>query len=225
MAFTLGGMFSGTSGMLSGWISSGLFWLVMAVILTVGVFILLKVNKNRRLRWNVLEFLSYGNGKVGINVLRAGIFKKRTTIFGLWDYGNENVIKCADGRIILEATTEDLMDVLGKKGFLVRRKDNDPKILVPISKVNWHGEKALLEIAPADFRDASVNIVDTATKETQTWADKYLPYIMLGGMVIFFIVGFILASQFFNRTVDKAGEILIKVSENAGSAKPSVTAP
>ena len=48
---------------------------------------------------------------------------------------------------------------------------------------------------------------------------------MLGGMIIFFIVGFILASQFFNRTVDKAGEILIKVSENAGSVQPSGTAP
>ena len=96
---------------------------------------------------------------------------------------------------------------MGRKGFMVRRKDNDPKILVPISKVKWENEKALFEIAPADFRDASVNIVDTATKETQTWADKYLPYIMLGGMVIFFIVGFILASQFFNRAMDKSIEI------------------
>lgn len=207
---SLGGVF-GT------WFSSGLFWLIMAILLTVGVLVILVIHKRRRLRWNVLELLSYGNGKIGINKLRAGIFKKKTTIFGLWDYGTENVIKCADGRIILEATSEDLMDILGKKGFLVRRKDDDPKILVPISKVDWKNEKALFEIAPADFRDASVNIVDTAVKETQSWADKYLPYIMLGGMVIFFIVGFILASQFFNRTVDKAGEILISVSGNAGS--------
>ena len=117
------------------------------------------------------------------------------------------------------------MDVMGKKGFMLRRKDDDPKILVPINKIEWARENLLMAIAPADFRDASVNIVDTASKETQTWADKYLPYIMLGGMVIFFIVGFILASQFFNRTVDKAGEILIAVSKNAGSAQPSYTAP
>lgn len=207
MAFEIAGV--GIGGMFGGWLTSGLFWLVMGILLTAGIFILLAVNKRRRLRWNVLEFLSYGNGKVGINNLRAGIFKKKTTIFGLWDFGNENVIKCNDGRIILEATTDDLMDVQGKKGFLVRRKDDDPKILVPISKVRWDekGNKALFEIAPADFRDASVNIVDTATKETQTWADKYLPYIMLGGMVIFFIVGFILASQFFNRAMDKSLEV------------------
>jgi len=210
----------GVGGIFSGWLSSGLFWLVMAFLLTIGVFILLSVNKRRRLKWMCLELLSYGNGKVGINSLTAGIFKKKTTIFGLWDYGNENVIKTNDGRIILEGSIDDLMDIFGKKGFIVRRKDDDPKILVPISMVSWKGEDALFEIAPADFRDASVNIVDTASKETQTWADKYLPYIMLGGMVIFFIVGFILASQFFNRTVDKAGEILIKVSENAGSIAP-----
>jgi len=217
--------FGDLSGVMGGWLSSGLFWFVMTILLTIGVFSILGINKRRRLRWNCLEFISYGNGKVGINMLRAGIFKKKTTIFGLWDYGNENVIKCSDGRIILEGTTDDLMDIMGKKGFMLRRKDDDPKILVPISKVKWENEKAIFEIAPADFRDASVNIVDTASKETQTWADKYLPYIMLGGMVIFFIVGFILASQFFNRTVDKAGEILIKVSANAGNAQPSTTAP
>lgn len=199
--------FGDVGGVFMGWLSSGLFWLVMTILFTVGMLILLKVNKNRKLRWGCLEFLSYGNGKVGINNLKAGIFKKKTAIFGLWDYGNENVIKTNDGRIIQEVTTDDLMDIFGKKGFITRRKDDDPKILVPINRIGWKGEKALFEIAPADFRDASVNIVDSATKETQTWADKYLPYIMLGGMVIFFIVGFILASQFFNRAMDKSLEL------------------
>jgi hypothetical protein len=217
--------FGDLGGVMKTWLSSGLFWFVIAVVLTIGVFIILSVNKRRRLKWNVLELLSYGNGKVGINLLTAGIFKKKSTIFGLWDYGNENVIKCNDGRLILEGSLGDLMDIMGRKGFMVRRKDDDPKILVPVNRISWKGENALFEITPADFRDASVNIIDTANRETQSWADKYLPYIMLGGMVIFFIVGFILASQFFNRTVDKAGEILIKVASNAGSVQQSTTAP
>lgn len=211
--------FSQVTGVFSGWLSSGLFWLVMAVLLTIGLIILLNINKKRKLKWVVLELLNCGNGKVQVNTLKAGIFKKKSAVFGLWDYGNENCIKCDDGRLILEATTDDLMDIFGKKGFIVRRKDDDPKILVPITSITWKGEEALFAIAPADFRDAAINIIDTAIKETQTWADKYLPYLMLAGMVIFFIVGFILASQFFNRTVDKAGEILIKVSENAGNIK------
>ena len=182
------GVTGDVGGVFKGWMTSGLFWIVMAVLLTVGILIILKVNKNRRLKWNVLEIISYGNGKVGMNKLKAGIFKKKTSVFGLWDYGHENTIKCSDGRIILEASTDDLQDIMGKKGFLIRRKDDDPKVLVPISKVKWENEAPLFAIAPADFRDASVNIVDTATKETQTWADKYLPYIMLGGMVVFFIL-------------------------------------
>ena len=213
--------FGQITGVFSTWLSSGLFWLVMTFLATIGLFLLLNYNKKRKLKWNCLELLNYGNGKIGVNKIRAGIFKKKNTIFGLWDYGTENIIKTNDGRTVLEGTTDDLMDVLGKKGFILRRKDDDPKILVPISSIMWKNEKALFEIAPADFRDASVNIVDTATKETQSWADKYLPYILLGGMVIFFIVGFILASQFFNRTIDKAGEILIAVSKNQGVVAPS----
>lgn len=217
--------FGGIFGAFGGWFSSGLFWFVMAILLTVGVLILLNVQKRRKLKYNSLELISFGNGKVGINISRAGLFKKKTALFGLWDYGNENCFKMKDGRIILEANTDDLHDIQGRKGFILRRKDDDPKILVPISKIEFDkaGLQALFSIAPADFRDASVNIMTEAAKETSGWADKYLPYIMLGGMVIFFIVGFILASQFFNRTVDKAGEILIKVSQNAGSSTPGAS--
>ena len=215
----LGGIFS-TFG---SWFSSGLFWLIIAFLLTIGLTVILWINKRRRLKFNALELISYGNGKVGINTLTAGIFKKKSALFDLWDYGTENCFKTNDGRLIQEVNTSDLHDVMGKKGFILRRKDDDPKILVPITKVDWKGESALFEIAPADFRDASVNIVESSTKETMSWADKYLPYIMLGGMVVFFIVGFILASQFFNRTIDKSGEILEKVSLNAGTVKPATT--
>ena len=216
--------FDSIGGTVMNWLGSGLFWFVMAILLTGGITILLIVQKRRKLKYNAKEIISYGNGKIGMNALRVGIFKKKMAFFGLWDYGTENCFKTDDGRIVLEVSTDDLMDIEGKKGFILRRKDDDPKILVPINKITWKGETALFEIAPADFRDASVNIVDSSTKETQNWADKYLPYIMLGGMVIFFIVGFILASQFFNRTVDKAGEILTKVSQNAGTVAPG-TAP
>jgi len=219
MAFEFGGMFNAFGA----WLSSGLFWLIIGILLTIGIVFLLVINKRRKLKYNCIELISFGNGKVGSNNLKAGIFKKKSMLFGLVDYGSENVFKTNDGRIILEGNSDDLHDIFGKKGFYLRRKDDDPKILVPISKIHFSNEKALFEIAPADFRDASINIVDSAVKETQGWADKYLPYLMLGGMVIFFIVGFILASQFFNRTVDKAGEILDKVSQNAGHSTPGTS--
>jgi len=213
--------FAGIFSAFGTWFSSGLAWLIFAVFLTVGTAILLVHLKRTKLKYNCLELVSFGNGKVGMNTMKAGVFKKKTMLFGLIDVGKESVFKTSDNRIIQEANTDDLHDIkVGKsarKGFIVRRKDDDGKILVPISKVSWQNEKAIFEIAPADFRDASINIVEGATKETQGWADKYLPYIMLGGMIIFFIVGFILASQFFNRTVDKAGEILLQAGKNAGN--------
>jgi hypothetical protein len=194
-------------GAVSGWLSSGLFWLIIGIGLTIGVISLLVVNRNRKLKYNCLELINFGNGKVGINKLKAGTFKKKSIFFGLFDVGSENVYKTSDGRIIPEANSDDLHDIMNKKGFILRRKDDDPKLLVPISAIGWKNERALFEIAPADFRDASVNIVEGATKETQSWADKYLPYIMIGGIIIFSIVAFILASQFFNGAMDRALQI------------------
>lgn len=216
---------SGVGTIAMSWVSSGFFWMILTIVFTLGIGFLLWINKRRKLKYNVDELISFGNGKVGINSMRAGIFKKKTAVFGLWDYGNESVYKTNDGRTIFEATSDDLHDIRGKKGFIVRRKDDDARILVPISNISWRNEKAIFEIAPADFRDASVNIVNDATKETQGWAEKYLPYIMLAGIVIFFIISMILATQFFNRTVDKAGEILKQAGENAGAVASSTTAP
>ena len=203
------------------WMKSGIFWLILSVVITVCAVILLYVYKKSKLKYSCIELVSYGNGKVGINRTTAGSFKKGSTFFGLLDTGRESCFKTADGKVILEASTDDLHDIFSQKGFIVRRKDDDPKILVPISRIEWKNERAMFDIAPADFRDASVSIIADANKETQGWAEKYLPYIMLGGIVIFFVVSFILASQFFNRTVDKAGEILMKVGQNQASTAPS----
>lgn len=212
----------GMTGIVMKWVSSGIFWLIISVVLTVSVVILLYVNKRTKLKYNCLEVVSYGNGKIGMNKLTAGMFKKKSTLFGLIDTGKEQFFKTNTGKIIQDASTNDLHDIFGKKGFIVRRKDDDPNVLVPVPNVFWNNEKFIFEIAPADFRDTSIDIINSATKETQGFMEKYLPYIMIGGIVIFFIISFILASQFFNRTVDKAGEILIKVSQNQGSTAPSV---
>jgi hypothetical protein len=213
MAFDI----SGVSNIALGWFKSGVFWLILTAVLTLCAFILLYVNKKRKLKYNCGEIVSFGNGKIGLNMMTAGSFKKNTALFGMWDYGREFRYKTNDGRTIYDASENDLHDINGRKGFLVRRKDGDPKILVPVSRVEWRNENLLFEIAPSDFRDASNDIIDSSTKETQGWADKYLPYIMIGGIVIFFVITMILASQFFNRTVDKAGQILLQAGRDAGN--------
>ena len=210
--------FSILTGTLFIWIRSGIFWLILTAILTIGAFFLLLVNKRRKLKYNCLEVVNFGNGKTGWNLMKAGSFGTHSALFNLWDYGTEKAYKIKDGRIIYEATEEDLHDVFGKKGFIVRRKDGDPKILLPISKIEWKNEKAMFEIAPAEFRDVSTHLISEAEKETMGWIDKYLPYLMIGGVIIFFVISMILATQFFNRTIDKAGQIMLQASQQSGAS-------
>jgi hypothetical protein len=231
---------SSITGVFLNWTKSGIFWVIFSIILLFALILILWWNKRTKLKYNALELISYGNGKTGFNIHKAGVFKTKSTFFGLWDTGNEFVFKVDDGRIIQGASTDHLQDLFGKKGFIVRRKDDDVKILVPVDKILWkvkiqcpkcnykfiqNTENPLFQIAPGEFRDASVRIVDEATKETQGFMEKYLPYIMLGAVIIFFVISMILATQFFNRTVDKAGEILKQAGENAGNVAPATTAP
>jgi hypothetical protein len=227
------------TGIFMTWMSSGIFWLIFSAVLTFSMILILWWKKRTRLKYNALELISYGNGKTGFNISKAGVFKTKSALGGLWDYGNEFVFKLNDGRIIAGASTDHLQDLFGRKGFIVRRKDDDPKIVVPVDKILWkikvqcpkcqykfiqNSEYPLFQIAPSDYRDASTRIIDDATKETQGFMEKYLPYIMLGAVIIFFVISMILATQFFNRTVDKAGEILKQAGTNAGNTVPT-TAP
>lgn len=235
MAFNLGSI----TGVFYGWMSSGIFWVIIAGVFTFSGLLILWWKKQTRLKYNALELISFGNGKSGFNLHKAGVFRTKQGLMGLWDYGKEFVFKLDDGRIIQNASTDHLQDLLGKKGFIVRRKDDDPKILVPVDKILWkikiqcpkcnykfiqNSEYPLFQIAPADYRDASTRITDEATKETQGFMEKYLPYIMLGAIVLFFVISMILATQFFNRTVDKAGEIMQGQCSNQINTNPA-TAP
>jgi len=193
--------------MIMTWFKSGIFWILIAIILFVLVFfIYASMHRKSKLKYNCLELVSFGNGKVGINLSKAGVFKTKTFL-GLIDYGFETVTKTKDGRVIEGATTKHLHDIFGKKGFLVLRKKDDPKILVPLSKVNFENLELLMEIAPVDMRNASIRIVKEAEKETEGWIDKYLPYILLGGIIVFFIISMILSIQLINNAVDKSLQI------------------
>lgn len=215
---------SGVSNVVLSWLTSGFFWIIVSFILFCGLILYLWWKKRTRLKYPVLEIISFGNGKIGINKRKAGVFKSKQAFFGLWDYGNENCFKLDDGRKILECSTDDLQDIFGKKGFIIRRKDDDAKTIVPISRITFLNEKNLFEIASADFRDASVNIIQEARQETMGWFEKYGAYLVIGMIVIFFIISMMVITQFASRNVDKAYDLLMKVKEGC-SAVQSVTAP
>jgi len=212
---------TGMQASLMGWMQTGMFWVIVSFVLCFSLLLFLFLRKRSKLKYMVYEIVPFGNGKVGINISKAGLFKSKSALGGMWDYGTDYKFKTSDNRIILDATSRDLHDLNGKKGFMVTRKADDPRILVPLNKFKIGNSELLSEIAPADFRDASVGIIMEANKETMGMLEKYLPYIMLAGIVIFFIISMILATQFFNRTVDKAGEILLQAGQCAGSAVQS----
>lgn len=208
--------FTGMGASVLGWMQTGIFWVIISFAFTIGLLLFLVIRKHFRLKYIVYEIVPFGNGKVGINVTKAGIFKSKSALGGLWDYGSDFKFRLKDNRIILDATSRDMHDFQGKKGFLVTRKPDDTRILVPLTRFKILNNEVLSEIAPADFRDASVDIIKQANKETMGALERYLPYIMLGGIVIFFVISFMLASQIFNGAMDKA----LKAQTQSCSAIP-----
>ena len=84
-----------------------------------------------------IEVTDLGRSTAGVKFgkkCKAGYFKHRTTFFGLYDYGYEEVCKTKDGREILNVSSEDFHEINGKMGLIVQRSPEDPRVLVPINK-------------------------------------------------------------------------------------------
>jgi hypothetical protein len=199
----------------AGYAKSGMFWLVVLIlILGLVFFFYAYVSRRGKLKYECLELVSFGNGKIGMNKSKAGVFKSKSMFFGLIDYGSEYVIKTADGKIIEKAKTSQLHDIFGKKGFICVRKTEDPKILVPIGKVKFDNMLLMFDIAPADYRDASTRIFKEAVDETKGTWEKLLPYIAIGLCVVLTIVNVVVNMQMTNNTVNKVGGMLIEGCRN-----------
>jgi hypothetical protein len=207
---------------LTQWLTKASFWTIGIILLVVAIFFFyLVMSRKGKLKYNVLEIVLFGQGKVGLNLLKAGIFKSKTAFFGLLDYGEESIFKTKDGRRILNARTTYLHDVFGKKGFICCRKKDDARILVPLSKVDIDNLGLLGEIAPVDYRDASVTILKDAVKETTGTWEKILPYLAIGIIVILCIIAIIINQQMTNNTIDKVGKLLIEGCKNTQNIVPS----
>jgi len=209
------------TGIALGWLRSGLFWVILIGLVVVGGVGFLKIKKRRKLRYPILMVVNIGNGKIATKETTAGWFKQKTMFFGLIDYGHEEVLKTKDGLRVLAGASTDFHEINGKSGLICKQKDDDPKILVPISKAKVYNEHLLAEIAPADYRDASVQIMEEATSELKPTWEKILGYALFGGAIIIAIVGFIFASQTFNHSIDKASETVLEAGKLVAQCKAS----
>jgi len=216
--------FGSITKVFSHYLVSGAFWVIIAIVAVVLIgFFYGYMNRRSKLKYNVIELVRFGNGKVGMNLFKGGIFKVNTFLFGFFDYGNELVTKCSDGRIIQQAQTSELHDVMGKKGFICMRSPRDSNILVPISKFKFENLEGIFAIAPSDYTDASARIFREAVKETAGTWEKILPYIAIGVLVVAFIITIVICNQMTTHTTDKVGQLLIQGCSNNLNVKAGAT--
>jgi len=211
-------------GLISGYVMSSTFWIiVMVVVVGLALFFFGYFNRRSKLKYNAIEVVRYGNGKCGFNLTKAGLFRKNFYLLGFFDTGKEFDYRVADGRRILEAKTSHLHDIFGKKGFILMRSPKDNRILVPIDKIRFENLEGIMDIASGKFRDSSAQLFEEAVAETRGWLEKFLPYIMIGMIVVLTIVSIVINMQMTNHTTEKVGDMLISGCQNTLNTKPSTT--
>lgn len=203
-------------------------WVWFAIIGGVVVvlsFIFLIWNRNKKLIYPVEEVLYFGNGKIGINRLRAGRMSRNTMFYGLIEMPGEKVMKTSDGRTIQYASLGDCHQINSIPGFLVKRKDDDPQVLVPISSVELKNMHMLLEVAPGDYRDiASRLLIEKENEIKKNW-QKILEQVMPVIMIAVAFITIIMIINFASNQLAEARTFYREVFNKApGYIAPS-TAP
>ena len=209
--FNLGSL----SGVLFGWLNTFFFWFILALIFFGGTWGALIVRKRRKLVYPCHIDTDLGAGKIGREITKAGWFKSKTMLGGLFDYGGEERLKTKDRRIIQNASAEDFQEIGGKRGICCVRKGDDPEILVPINKMTVVNLHLLEEIAPADYRDASVKIIKDSVEETRGKYDKLLNVLMYGSLGIIFLICIIMIVKMVKEGQISAQEFSIESMRTA----------
>jgi len=210
MGFSLGGM----GGAIVAWGSSMLFWAIIAFVFVLVAVGFLYIKKQFSYKFPVCEVVGVGDGKVMLEYSKAGWFKKKSLFFGLIQTGGEQEM-CVKrgGRKVQQVSSMDYHDINGKRGLIVKRKDDDPEVLVPLSRFEVKNERLLSEIAPADYRDAAIDILDEKRKETLTWWDENKSTLLLAGVIIFSLISLIIIFNFAKGESAAWREAMTKINQ------------
>ena len=225
---------SGISSTVFGWMSSLLFWIVVIVGLAIILYIAIVVRKNRNFTIPLIEVVPLGVKKAGFNTstkkmfgkkpLLAGWFGKKKILFGMIDVGKDKELVANDGRKVQQGSTLDFNDINQQKGIVVMRKPDDPLILIPVKYIyiDKASQSALMEIAPSDYRDASIEILDQNIKELKSNWDKIAPIVIGGIMVILLFVVILFIIQYSKWSITEAKDMVLQASKDITSTLASV---
>lgn len=221
MGIDLGGIGAGAMGLLS----STLTWAIGLAIFMAIIIIGAKIKQSRKFRYPCLEIIGLGQGKISMNLSKAGWFKKNRKFFGLIEASGEQEMVCKDGkRKINNVSSTDYHEFNGKRCVLCKRKDDDPDVLVPLNKVEISNLDLLASIAPADFRDAGIQIIEEKQRETMSWMEKNGGLIIAMGIFIFGLIALVIVFN-FAKGESSAWREFAMASKNAGTIIMNSTAP
>jgi len=190
----------GYTALIFSWLSSSLFWIFIIGGMVVLALLILVFKKHRALKHVVIEYMSLGRQKVNINTksshplfrgkLKAGWFGNRTRFGGLWDYGPFQIMKTNDNREIRNVSSEDFHEINGRSAIIVQRSPENPKILVPINKVELTNSSILNSIAPMDLTGAGAEILAANERELKDRLSEVLQVLaILGvGVIVLFAI-------------------------------------
>jgi ABC-type Fe3+-siderophore transport system permease subunit len=209
------------------------FWLLFLVFVVGVSFGSLYMRKKAKFHFPAVIFTDNGNGKVGLKFTRAGWFKSKKIFGGLMDISGERRLETKDGRIVQQGSSTDFHELDFKVGLLLREKSDDPKVLVPISKcyLDKSSYNLLMQIAPADYRDACSKIISDAEKESLSKWETLAQVLVFGFVGIILFISIILTIQYSKNAMADANAIhkealafYDKVLSRT-STVPSTTAP
>ena len=185
------------------------FWLILTVAIVGVIFGSLYLRKKARFHYPTIVFSDNGNGKVGIKFTRTGWFRSRKLLGGLLDVAGERRLETKEGRIVQQGSSSDFHEINFKAGLILREKDDDPKILVPVSKMqlNRESRQMIMQIAPADYRDACSKIIADSEKESLSKWETIAQVLVFGFVAMILFISIILTIQYARNTMADANNI------------------
>jgi len=220
------------SGTMYTWLSSGLFWTIIIGVLVFGVVGGLIIRRETKFRYPCLIISTLGNGKVVIDVKKAGWFGNRTAILGLWDFGMDSIMRVKEGafglngRLVQESSSVDYHDINGKRGLICFTKPDDPNVIVPISEVNIdkEGMEAIMKIAPSDFRGATDTIIEDSKRKMMGFFEKHQMLISIAIIAIVVLMVVMLSFKYLQGVIEAAHSYVCPIA-NTATATASTVAP
>ena len=145
------------------------------------------------------------------------------------------VRKSDDPAILVPANKAGTSDKYEQKEIMKKGKDGKlkgtgkfklmPSPVKAISRMEVTNLELLTEIAPADYRDASVKIINNAEKETQAKWEKLAPILVFGTMAIVFMITIILIVQMVKQGQAEAKDLILEAGRIAVDSARNTVAP